>query len=109
MKEEMEYVHHPLEQAVHSLACLATPITRMPGLVDNLYKDAEEQIGALMKEHKALGIIKKHARDIKHFKYLLYMAKYWEENEIEVTEELLYNYDFPYTVDEFNLLKEELK
>lgn len=69
----------------------------------------EELFEIAEKELKALEIIKSHAKENKHFKYLLYMAKYWEENKIEVTEELLYNYDFPYTKDEFDLLKEVLK
>ena len=70
------------------------------------YKDKLE---AIEKELKAFEVIKSHAKEVKHFRYLLYMAKYWEENKVEITEELLYNYDFPYTIDEFNLLKEVMK
>lgn len=103
MKEEMEYVHHPLEQAVHNLACLATPITQMKGLVDNLYKDAEEQIKALMKEHKALEIIKKDPQRA----LLISDYKDWDEyindkDPYYIEKELMKK-------DEFDLLKEVMK
>lgn len=102
MKEEMEYVHHPLEQAVHNLACLATPITRMKGLVDNLYKDAEEQIGALMKEHKALEIIKAKNVNIGLLRHCGSLASYhyrMDERRDECK---------PLTQEEFDFLVEEL-
>jgi hypothetical protein len=109
MSEEIKYVHHDIKNAVFDLVCLAYPYVKTKSLVDNLHKDCKDQIEVYEREHKALEIIKSHAKEIKHFKYLLYMAKYWEENKTEVTEELLFNYDFPYAIDEFNLLKEVMK
>lgn len=74
-----------------------------------LFNAAIPDIQADYRKARAFDIIKSHAKENKHFKYLLYMAKYWEENKVKITEELLYNYDFPYTIDEFYSLKEALK
>ena len=68
-----------------------------------------DQCPEVKKKLKAFEIIKSHANEIRHFKYLRFMAKYWEENKTEITKELLYNYDFPYTIDEFDFLKEVMK
>ena len=74
-----------------------------------MFNAAIPDIQADYRKARAFDIIKSHAKEIKHFRFLLYMAKYWEENKTEVTKELLENYDLPYTVDEFHSLKEALK
>lgn len=74
-----------------------------------LFNAAIPDIQADYRKARAFDIIKKRIRGIPNMHYVLSMAKYWEENKVEVTKELLENYDFPYTIDEFRLLKEALK
>ena len=59
------------------------------------------------KELKALEIIKKYPEHRNpSIKAMKFFVEYYEEHNIPITQETLFNYDYPYTLDEFNLLKE---
>ena len=60
------------------------------------------------KELKALEIIKKYPKNRNSLANFRYMVDYWEKNNIEVTKKLLETYDFPFEVEEYDLLKEVL-
>lgn len=65
-------------------------------------------IEKIRKELKAFEIIKKYPEWKGSILYLLYMSYYWKEGNRTITKELLENYDFPFEVEEFDLLREVL-
>ena len=68
----------------------------------------EQTYDVIEKELKVLEIIKKYPRNRMSLQSFRYYVKYWEDNNIKITKELLENYDFPFEVEEYDLLREVL-
>ena len=62
----------------------------------------------VVKRLMAFEVIKKYPKNRNSLANFCYMVNHWEKNNIEVTKELLETYDFPFEVEEYELLKEVL-
>ena len=70
--------------------------------------DIDIIVDTIEKQKKALEIIRKYPKNRNSLANFCYMVDYWEKNNTKITKELLENYDFPFEVEEYDLLKEVL-
>ena len=73
-----------------------------------LFDSAIVNIQEDYRKARAFEIITKYPKSTISINYLLYMMRFWEEENKTITKELLETYDFPYEVEEYYLLKEVL-
>lgn len=66
----------------------------------------KQGLNVIEKELKAFEIIKKYPKVRNSLQNFRYMVNYWQKNNVVVTTKLLRTYDFPYELEEYELLKE---
>lgn len=101
VRDELYKIYH---RELPELDIIETALKRL----ETLEEEKQSFDKSLEKKLKAFEIITKYPKTTRSLNYLLYMMTYWEKENQTITKELLETYDFPYEVEEFELLKEVL-
>ena len=91
------------------LEALDTKNEKLCSITNSICRKSIGCKNCIRKSLKALEIIKKYPGRKPSLQNFRYMTKYWEENNKKITKELLEVYDFPFEIEEYDLLKEVLE